>query len=77
MNLASLASRIRAACRDCDCEEIQHPGGFVARYGGEEFAIVLLHCEPNTGMLVAERPRRAVSETCIPAVAKARHTRDA
>lgn len=51
-------------------EKLQHPGGFVARYGGEEFAIVLPGCEPRTGMQVAERLRKAVSETGMPAVAK-------
>jgi diguanylate cyclase (GGDEF)-like protein len=50
-------------------QKLQHPGGFVARYGGEEFAIVLPRCEPRAGMLVAERLRKAVSETSLPAAA--------
>ena len=49
--LAETACTIRGAVRDID---------FVARYGGEEFALILPEVNAQSGLIVAEKIRRAV-----------------
>ncbi len=49
--LAETARAIRGAVRDID---------FVARYGGEEFALILPEVEAASGLIVAEKIRKAV-----------------
>lgn len=49
--LAETARTIRNAVRDID---------FVARYGGEEFVLILPEVDARSGMIVAEKIRRAV-----------------
>lgn len=39
----------------------------VARYGGEEFAIILPETDKDTAMILAERIRKEVSDSCQPA----------
>jgi len=49
--LAETSRTIRAVVRDID---------FVARYGGEEFALILPEVDAQSGMIVAEKIRKAV-----------------
>ncbi len=49
--LAETARTIRSAVRDID---------FVARYGGEEFGLILPEVDAQSGMIVAEKIRKAV-----------------
>jgi diguanylate cyclase (GGDEF)-like protein len=49
--LAETARAIRGSVRDID---------FVARYGGEEFALILPEVDASSGVIVAEKIRRAV-----------------
>ena len=49
--LAETARAIRGAVRDID---------FVARYGGEEFALILPEVDAASGLIVAEKIRKAV-----------------
>jgi diguanylate cyclase (GGDEF)-like protein len=49
--LAETARAIRGSVRDID---------FVARYGGEEFALILPEVDAASGLIVAEKIRRAV-----------------
>ncbi|MCA1978781.1 MAG: GGDEF domain-containing protein [Thiobacillus sp.] len=41
------------------------PMDTVARYGGEEFALILPHCRPGFGLVVAERVREAIAALTI------------
>jgi diguanylate cyclase (GGDEF)-like protein len=49
--LADTARTIRSSVRDID---------YVARYGGEEFALILPEVDAQSGMIVAEKIRKAV-----------------
>ena len=48
-------------------EHLRHQAGFIARYGGEEFMVVLPHCDPRTGLAIAERLRRSIADLQLPA----------
>ena len=54
--LTAIAGRLRGALSERD---------LIARYGGEEFVLLLVDTDPEQGLVVCERLRRAVADTPI------------